>query len=465
MKIKWLICALAIAAAACSDESVERAGVDSGIAFSTLLSRGSAVADPAGLAAAGGFNVWAYGHPGAWSATAKTPLLENVAVASADNGATWSYSNPVNWPGSGVVTFFACAPAGSAAVSPNPAFGVPEVTFSVDADPLKQKDFLIAEPLYDCSGGSYAYGGDPVRLSFDHVLSQVHFSALLDGTFTEEVIVTRIELRNIYSTGRTSLVSPVVWQTDAASIANYTLQTGGKGLVPVVLENAARPLSAPGGNLFLMPQTLDRTSDRPEMTIAFTVNGNPLSYTIPITSPVELKPGRSYDYQISIARDAVKMVVIESTISLTAATTTATTQSLILSADAAKDLNNYYSCLSLYNSLTGTALVSGGNYFGIYGTYDLKHDIVIDLATVDLSRFTYDPRQTLIFDFWKSLNTWGKDENGQPWSVEVKNYEADWELRPSFQTAADATTGATIAGSNVIRNKGSIVLRRKIPTP
>ncbi len=459
MKLQILILALMAAATfSCSKEGVVSNGSSSCIDFSTLLTRGSVISDPLGLAQAGGFSVWAYNHTGSWSTNpAKAPLLENETVTSAD-GNDWSYGPPVYWLNDNHVSFFAYAPAGSAIVNGATPLGVPVIDFTVASNPLNQKDLTIATQQYDQFGPYYA-NNKPVNLFFNHALSMVRFSALTTGGIIEEVKVKKVVLKNIYYAGSTSLQAPVNWTIDTFAVNDYTLEAA-KGLKDIALTTASQDISSDNGLLFLLPQTIDRSSDDIEMTVTLTIGDVEVSYTSPLFSPMAWVAGRAYNYQIAVDKSSIQVIVIDSDITLQAATTSATTQSIILSPNQAKDIANLYAGVSILNNLNGSALTPGCMYFGVYGTYDLDHDLTIDIYAASTGAFT--TAQYLIFDFKKTLGIWGRDAFNNPWTVKVINYSDDWELAPSFQTDVDAMSGATRqTPSDVMQNRGSIILKRK----
>lgn len=461
MKARFAIFPLIAAAAlSCGKERVESGNRPdlADIAFATPSSRGAQVNTAAKLAEAGGFNVWAYSHAGNWvSNPAKTALLAETAVTSA-NGASWVYSPAKDWPADGNnVSFFAYGPRASATVTGNTPQGVPTISFTVAADPLQQKDLQIAAPVYDQFGMDHP-DGKPVSLFFNHALSLVHFTARIDGEMTQTVKVRKIELRNLYYQGSTTLEIPVAWNLVTSATHNYALSIG-SGLNDLALTTSTQGITAPNGSLFLMPQTL-----RAEVELAVTldVDGGTVSYAGPIPAPEAWIPGKAYEYQIIIDHDAIKVIVIDSDITLAPMNRSATTQSVILSDDTPTDMTNIYGTISQFDTLNSNGMVAGCNYFGLYGTYDVKHDITIDFNDAALGSFTNT--QYLIFDFKKTVGVWGHsgEDYTTNYTVKVTNYAANWELVPSYQTPIDASTGATTqTPSDEIRNKGTIMLKRK----
>ena len=296
MKTKLTILLLiTIAAVSCTKEVIEtRGGNEAGIGFTTLGTRGNMIAGALDVAQAGGFNVWGYRYAGYWPAATKTLLFNNVTVTSADNGATWSYGSPIDWPIGQKVSFFAYAPASGATAVGSDVNGIPIIDFTVDNNPANQKDFLIANQMLDRTGPS------PVNVHFEHALSHIRFSALKAASVTEDIRITNIELKNLYFSGTTTLQTPVAWTVNTTAVKNYSVASSSGGLQNVALTTSTQLISLPAGILFLMPQALQRASDAPEMVVSFTADGVPLSYSCPLFSPAEWKPGKTYTYQLAV---------------------------------------------------------------------------------------------------------------------------------------------------------------------
>lgn len=304
MKTKLItLLLIAVAAASCGKEAVEtRNGNDPSIGFMSPGPRGNTIVGALGVAQAGGFNVWGYSHTGTWPAVTKTTLFNSVTVTSADNGATWSYSPLIDWPIGRKVSFFAYAPAGSAALNGYDTNGIPEIDFTVNDNPANQKDLLIANQMLDCTGPN------PVNLLFDHALSRISFSALKSSSVTEVIRITGIELKNIYFRGTALMKIPAVWTVETSAVKNYSLALSSGGVQNVALTASDQLISTVAGTLFLMPQTLQRTTNPPEMVVSLTADGVPLSYTCPLFSPAAWTPGQPYNYQVYV--ESLDVVVI-----------------------------------------------------------------------------------------------------------------------------------------------------------
>ena len=434
---------ISIAAIACRKEIVEtKGGKGSGIGFTTLLTRGTAIDDAAGVANAGGFNVWAYSHTGSWStALSKTIIIDNDVsgsyghVTSAD-GITWDYGTPREWPGGAgeVVSFFAYAPAGSATVGYD-VNEVPVVTYTVSSVIANQTDLLVANPVLDCTGP------DPVTMGFSHALSRIHFSALKAPEVLEEIKITSVIFNNVYSEGSAPLQLPVVWDVDytPGKVSSYTVSILNGVLNDVALTDAGQPIS--NGMLFLMPQTLLTDA---EMTVTFTVDGEILSWTGVLAAPYreEWEPGKSYNYQLFIDGESVQVIVIDSEISLEDWEPEMAFHSVALGTDGVKNLAAIYSGISTFNTFKGN-MVGLDEYtlFIIYAIGDLSHDLTINMSDISIVTSNFAAGDTLVFDFDESIKVWGTDSsNGDaPWEVEVIN-AAGWNVVPTPPQLTDRGT-------------------------
>ena len=399
---------MAVGATACTKEVVEsRADKNLRIDFSTLLTRGSAISGNQSLALAGGFHVWGYSYSdaGSWATTtpvARSAVFEGDRVTSL-NGATWSYGEPKKWPENEKISFFAYAPYNCADGVEYDINGVPQIAFSVDNIPALQKDLLIATPVYD------RVGPNPVNIIFDHALSRIHFSALVSGEVNAAIKVTNVTLKNLYYRGTASLQTPVVWDVDLSSVRDYSLSTA-LGLQDVGLTSVAQSISTE--ELFLMPQTLDRVVQIPEMTVTFTVGElgqeQEFNYTCPIPKPEgdkKWKPGRSYDFRICIDGESIEVIVIDEEITLKEWKTEGVVQTVVLGSDPAKNTIAIHSAISAFNELKAIGGHNNSTDFLIYFAGDINHNLTINLHAAATGSFTFGDEIVLDFDTY--IGNWG----------------------------------------------------------
>jgi len=312
MKAKLIIRLILIAfvAVSCEKEVIEKRdkngqGDENRLPIGFVMSeqtRGSVIATPLNVAQEGGFKVWGYRHRDNWSSGGFTASVFNAAgtnVTSA-NGTTWSYQTPAYWSLYEYISFFAYAPADQATMNGHDASGVPRINFTVKDNPIEQKDLLIANQLLDQTPPN------PVNMTFDHALSRIRFSALKDASISEEIRITNIELQNIYSGGTISLQTPVSWAVNTSVAKNYTLTSSlGGGLNDIALTGSDQLLTAPNGELFLMPQVLNRSSHVPNMEVSYATSsgtsfGIERTYTLSGFPSDEWLPGKTYTYQLYI---------------------------------------------------------------------------------------------------------------------------------------------------------------------
>lgn len=294
------------ATVSCREETTERGGSD--IGFRTLVTRGDAVDDAADVASGGGFRVWGYRHPDSWPTASYTTLFDGTLVTSGDNGATWNYSGVYGvWPTGDRVSFFAYAPADVAGTAIDNAMAVPEVGFTVAADPASQADLLIANQMLD------RVGPDPVQVVFEHALSRIVFLASKTTETAGAIRVTSLELRNIKYTGSTPLLTPVVWAVDDAK-TDYALSAEDGHLEDMALDTTWQPLSTSAGTMFLMPQTLDAAT---VLVVRFRYENHPdireliSELNLPEVSPT-WTAGKPYTYRLLF--DGEEIVIIGATL-------------------------------------------------------------------------------------------------------------------------------------------------------
>ena len=499
MKLRLLILSLICTAAfSCGKETVEKNGdsVKSQIGFSTQLTKGATTTGPAVLAGSGGFNVWAYSHSAVWnSASDKSAIIDGVnvtgTVVGGDN-VSWSYSNPVDWPVNKYVSFFAYGPASSGVISGVTAEGVPVMNFTVNANVKDQQDLLVANPVYNQTGPMYSYA-NPVTLMFSHALSRIVFSGMImDQTDTRAIKVKKIVINGIYSKASRTLASPAEWDVDESVIANYTLQiSGAEGeLQDVTLAADPNPkdITSDNGYLFLLPQKIARESADPTMDVTLEIDGVEVTYSSVLFSPDEWFPGKSYNYQLIVDGNDLKIIMVDTDIELDDWNISIMIQPVPLGLDSLKNHNRINSALKalVHLNIEGGAgniqsLVDSCDYYAIYLKDNINHDITINMdSAVYLNGFTEG--ETVIFDAKKIVNEWGSDEvSGDNYTFRILFDDANWAIQNAAQPydplnptvpTLDAVTYATTKNDTVslpnmndpsgyIQNKGSIILKRK----
>jgi hypothetical protein len=452
MKARFFAMSLLASAAlsGCGSESVEssgKTGTRAAIAFSAPRTRANPISDAAGVAARGGFNVWAYNHAEAWNPSAPgTPLFSGATVTSPD-GVSWTYGVPMTWPG-GYSSFFAYAPAGAATV--DAGAGVPVMNYAVNADPLQQTDLLTATPVTDMVPPA------AVPVVFEHALTQVYFSAYKSADILGDVRITSVTLGDVYSSGSTPMSIPAQWSGQSGP-TGYTVDIAGGGLRgDRLLTTAPQEITSLAGRMLLMPQALDG-GNNPRLTVEFLVGTTAMDYTLDLTAPSGgWGAGRSVNYQLSVDGSTVTAIAVDNAITLNPWTAFTVKESVTLASDPTKNINSYNFALTTLNTVNG--LFSECEWFGIYAVSDVTGDIAIDLGTAALGNFAAGER--LIFDFHTTAGVWGTNPGGDPWTVSVTNIDG-WQSTDAAKSV-DAITGATLTRGNAttITQKGSIILQK-----
>jgi hypothetical protein len=449
----------------CTGETVERAdkaGAE-GIGFAARLdaTRGSVVYTADDLASAGGFKVWAFTHDDTWADSAsKTALMDSLSVTSSDSGTTWSYGAPVNWPAQGRVSFFAYAPSGSATVAQSAADGTPKISFTVSGTESAQKDLLIATPVKDDRGMVHA-DGSSVLLNFKHALSRISFSGLLsDSDDDRDITVKQITLKGLYGSGTTPLTDPAVWTLSGDADQNYTVSVADGTLSGAQFTAQGVSLTAEGDHLFLMPQTVARTIDTPTMDVTLVIGGTEVEYSVESLSPAVWQQGHSYNYQLVVGPTDLRVIVIDTALTLEDYKGSIAMNAIYLSADKNADAKNLETAMGVLNEMRREDFYDSYLWFGLYAINAVTHDITIDMEALLPEGGNFDPGQYLILDMRKLVTSWGNDA-----VVELTNY-SDWTLQPSKQlgngvTDVDATTGATNTDPKAsITGRGVFILKK-----
>lgn len=473
MKSRLLILSLiGVVALSCGKETTERGDEQAKqISFSPLLTRGSTINDPGGLATNGGFNVWAYRHAdNKWaSSSTKTPLLNAATVTGSVNGSviTWDYGTPVLWPFNEYVSFFAYGPADNATVNGSTTGGIPIIDFTVETAVKNQTDLLIASPIYDQLGVSYSLS-KPVNLLFNHALSRVVFSGLLLNTGdTREIKVKSIKLNGIYNSGSVAVSNPVSWTVSTTSTSDYTLNIAGGNLKDIAISNTAQDISTDDSQLFLIPQTIARAlGEDPTMDVVLNIDGDDMTYSSLVFSPDKWLPGKSYNYQLIVDGNDLQLIMIDGDMTLVPWDVYIAIQPIPLSQTHSWDMARLESAIMSFATLSALEdidpTMENCQYFAIYLKNDVNHDLTVDITPHSNS---FAPGEELIFDGEKIIGAWKQKEDEVPsrgYKFEVIYDEDEWALRPARQKVeANAYSGeTTLSPQPFLLDTGSIVLKR-----
>ena len=315
MKKTIIFTALAAVLFSCGKEKVERADEGMAIGFAPRSSvgeftRGDMITDAAGVANAGGFDVWTYSHTGLWAtASDKIIIVDNAggyAKVESPDGNTWDYGTLQPWPYGKSVSAFAYAPSGAATAINISGSKVPEISYAVPAVD-QQVDLMIAEQRTDLSPNMAPVVNGRIPETFHHALSHIQLFALWSTDTTDdiypgdEVVVKNAELRNLYYSGTAPMQTPVLWAPDKLLVKNYTFPDD-----LALAEGVAKSIVPAGKLMFLMPQDLNRTDVK--MALTFTVNGFERTWEGLFPMPALWEAGKIYKYTFVIEGDMVAII-------------------------------------------------------------------------------------------------------------------------------------------------------------
>lgn len=274
MKRLLLIISSILALAACSNEGFPVHKENKAIAFSNVSTR-AGVDD----LKATGFGVWAgLKHK---EANVYTPILTNEKVYwdTRTDAEGWNYDNTRYWLDDCDFYFVACYPyeENSTHFTFDEANNAVKLTV---AETPSDVDYLVATKKVDTSVEGFQPA--PVSLTFSHMLTQVSVKIWREGVKhkDDQMRITNVTLRNLAKAGSYSsetnswtpangklnleYVNSNLQDTDnigAAQEKDGSLQFGG---VP----------AEPFGEMLLMPQTLDNSSNKVALEISYQLKRN-----------------------------------------------------------------------------------------------------------------------------------------------------------------------------------------------
>lgn len=253
MKKILLAAVAALAIVGCTqNEEIENVGNKAEINFGTIVSKTTrAAVTTIDSLQKSGFTVYAYntGETKMNGVVAKglgTPFMDGAVATYTTK---WELAGgPYYWPFNGYVQFFAYATDASATYKLNDSDIYPTITYTINNDASKQKDFVVAQ-LYNQEKTESA-----VQLPFLHALTQVNFSAKgsnVDLKYT----ISSISIEGVANTGIYSFANSTWNATGTAGTYVYPTAKD----APVSGTTIAT-LDQPKGALMLMPQTMTADS-------------------------------------------------------------------------------------------------------------------------------------------------------------------------------------------------------------
>ncbi len=237
-------------------------------------------------------------------------LVKNVRITK--KGTYWETPEPIYWPGSGRMRFFAYAPYPSAeeGLSVSGSKGAPVLTFEVKDKVAEQTDLLTA--VKDVPGN----GGGAINLEFGHALSAIQFKtgdAMLGGK------VKKITLSGIGNKG-THVIGSGVWTVSGSG--SYVIEKEGDYVIKDKDNEAGEEdrkdnhytdkdqvYSGVDDNLtlFMIPQTLPEGA---KLTMEFTDELTGLDRTLTADlKGLKWEAGKLYTYSLSTTGIVLNPVV------------------------------------------------------------------------------------------------------------------------------------------------------------
>lgn len=222
-------------------------------------------------------------------------FMYNTKVYKQEGDTKWKYDPIKYWPAdeSNKISFFAYAPYVSTdndngiVLSSEFKKGIPSLSYTVPVDVTKQRDLLLAHPLYNLTKGG-------VSFSFEHVLSCIKFEVVGRAHKVRSIIINGVSTE-----GDLDFEYPFVWKNlnspqnvDFSAGLNYD---SGKSYVlinTIYPENVLKN----DGYLMMLPQTL---ADNAKIEI---IHDNYLYAEIPLKNSniTAWEAGKSYIYRITI---------------------------------------------------------------------------------------------------------------------------------------------------------------------
>ena len=214
--------------------------------------RGSVVNE---VSAINQFNVWATFHK---SDSESMSYFDNVAYKKDANGvfAPVNAADEYYWPGAGNLSFVAVANTPESGFTANASnSGVESFTYTVNSDPTKQPDVMLAQTTVPGSTNS------SVPLKFDHIMSAVNVKI---GSVVEGEIRS-ITFKNVYNKGE-YLVDQGVWVVDKSSVGDFTVKMEDGMFVSTGTEASGTAVNTDDAVFMMIPQN---PGENAEMVVEF----------------------------------------------------------------------------------------------------------------------------------------------------------------------------------------------------
>ena len=235
-----------------------------------------------------------------------------TVVSTSDAGTTWTYS-PVRYWKSGTYDFYAVSPAGKATGT----FSESGLTLTFEggwdlAAEQTSTDLLLATQTVNGSTQVNKDGGpDKVSLTFNHMLSQISFSAR-NAQNSDDVVfsVTGLKVYGLHKTAQSLTVSSLssAWvlankSTNESVFKDISLAQTKQLTTETVTENGVTQYKYT--NLCDAFMVFPETTFVVEVTYNQTYNGTTASVTKSAAITTTMAAGYKYDFKLKVTADAI----------------------------------------------------------------------------------------------------------------------------------------------------------------
>ena len=201
------------------------------------------------------------------------------------NGGQWMIDPARYWPQTGVLSFYAYAPAEASGLTASTTAGeIPTLYYTVPNQVSDQVDLMVAVHQRNLNR-------EVVPITFKHALSCVSFQVGGPGVEIESIGISGVSVSGTLSLETDTTTNTVVWSNVADPVSGlYQI-----GMVDNPVANpGGSDVMAPDGYLMMIPQTLSS-----EAAILVKFAGLPVK-TIPLQSTAiqEWKAGHHYVYSL-----------------------------------------------------------------------------------------------------------------------------------------------------------------------
>lgn len=261
--------------------AIETDGIDLG---SNLSTRGSMVADAAGLAS---FGCFAYTEQ-----NGQKFFINNEEYSN--EGDRFTSSNIYYWPGaqSGLTLDFYCyAPYNAKGLQlPETATATRSLSYVVPDNVADQQDLMIADGDLKGKPGDYK---QVMPLTFRHLLSAVRIVAgdnMMAGT------VKSISFRNLYSSANINMDAPTAW----SGYSDYRSFTYAPDGGVAVTGTANQEIMAGANTMLMLPQDMQPETSLEPTVLTVVFDDGTQERTLEAELTGEWQMGKTYTYRLSI---------------------------------------------------------------------------------------------------------------------------------------------------------------------